>query len=92
MVKRPHDADSVLLEGLANDTFDILPFDVAHSLQYAAHCFAYYGECDVTINGVTIDYQTLLIQARRFANSEALRNRANTILVNGLRFEVLYRR
>ena len=92
MVKRPHDADSVLLEGLAMDTFDILPVSVAHSLQYAAHCFAYYGESEVTINGVVIDYQTLLIQARRFANSEFLRNRANTILVNGRRYEILYRR
>jgi hypothetical protein len=92
MVKRPHDADTALLEGLSNDTFDILPADIGNSLQYAAHCFAYYGECDVTINGVAIDYQTLLVQARRFANDEALRNRANAVLVNGRRFEILYRR
>jgi len=92
MVKRPHDADSVLLEGLANDTFDILPASVGNLLQYAAHCFAYYGESEVVINGIEIDYRTLLIQARRFANSEALRNRANSILVNGRRYEILYQR
>lgn len=92
MVKRPHDADVALLEALSNDLFDILPDDIGQRLQYAAHSFAYYGECDVVINGVVIDYQTLLIQARRFASTEALRNRANSVLVNGRRFDILYRR
>lgn len=92
MVKRPHDADVALLEGLANDMFDILPDGIGQALQYAAHCFAYYGESSVVINGVVIDYQTLLIQAQRFADSEALRNRAKTVLVNGRRFGILYRR
>lgn len=92
MVKRPYDADVALLEALSNDLFDILPDDIGRLLQYAAHCFAYYGESNVVINGVVIDYQTLLIQARRFASTADLRNRANSVLVNGRRFDILYRR
>jgi len=91
-VKRPHDADVALLEGLSNDLFEILPDGIGRHFQYAAHCLAYHGESSVAVNGMPVDYETLLAMAERFADSRALRDRARTVRINNRRYEFLYRR
>jgi hypothetical protein len=92
MITLPPHADRQLIEAMSNDLFEILGPGLGGEFQYAAHCLAHYGESSVVINGVPVDYETLLSVGERFADSEAIRARAKAVRVNNRRYEFLYRR
>lgn len=83
--------DLSLLANIGADRFEILPADLADAIRLAARQLI-DGQSTVVENGVTLDYDTVLVMATRFATDTATRDRAVTVKANENRWKYLYRR